>query len=248
MSLTLVPVETFNATIEALDIISLDLGILSMKNSSQNRLTPETRLIGLLLVMSKLLYSFDGVKRSHTSYLDPLARCPDLKALHRMTKLSISRLQGVDLVSKLQPQDVLGMTPLASDEYLDWFTRTWVHDLPKPSNPSTATPQGILEMFPVMPTSTQDKEQIQGLNLDRFKNIEWLYSQPYEPIQPGTLKPGQEYQLTSVNKPSTATLFDDLIELGSLLTSSSNQDLRKAITWTEQCMSQQHNVVQDVYD
>lgn len=218
---------------------SLDLGVLPRKKSVQNSLPPESRLTCLLLVVAKMFYNLDGTKRAPTSQLEPPARAPDFKAWHRLIKISISKLQGVDLASKVQPRDAFSMTDEGTDEYLDWFTSTWIHDLPAPSKRAITTPQGILDMFPVQRISAPeaDKEKLDEVSPDQFKTIEWLYGHPHERLQQSSVRPGQDYQMTSLNKPIHAMLFDDLIELAALHTSTSTQELRKSIVWVEQTLA-----------
>lgn len=203
-----------------------------------NSLPPELRALCLALVIGKIFYSLDGVARTSTS-ADPAARGADLKTWQRTIQVLTSELQGVDLHSKVEPADALTMTDQAIDQYLGWFGKTWINDMPILPKSSMHTPQVILDMFP-LPDKVVDQEELpENINItkDKLKTIQWLYSQPAKPPLKSRIPPGRDLVLTAAERPESRTPFDDLIDYVSVKYGVPEPDLRKNIIWLEKYLS-----------
>lgn len=238
--LTLKIVDTFNFVVKSIDEdLPINIYICSEGKAPMGSIPPETRVLCVLLVGAKLFYSLDEVPRQCETNTEPASRTPNLKAWRRVIQVLLSKLQGVDIAAKTEPADVLNMKDASIDTYLDWYTKTWMSGSSVPSaRATTSTPQGILDMFPVSkPNDESNSEMPEASTEDRLKTVQWLYSHPSEPQRRSNLRPGQEYTVTSLEKPSQGTAFDDLLELAATMSSTTNHELRKHVAWLERYMA-----------
>ncbi|CCG83962.1 protein of unknown function [Taphrina deformans PYCC 5710] len=233
----LLPLDIYNAVDRQLD--QLDLALRPSCKPAMGRLPPECRILCLVLVIAKLYYNLDGVQRTPKSFSEPPVRCPDIRAWQRIVKIQISALQGIDLASKTEPKDIFSMNDASLDDYMDWFSKTWV------SNQNIRglyTPEGILNMFEIGST-TIDNTPEHDVKSDRLATIKWLYSLPHEKVPRTGPLPGSQYVATSPDKPtSKATIFDDLIELASLQNSIENHKLRRHVNQLEHWFAAQSSI------
>lgn len=103
---------------------------------SQNKrvmanLFPEVRLVALLVVVTKLFYPFDGIKRYPVSLKDPPSQIIDWEEWVMSQRNFDDRgKQGGKLGRgnefNVKEGDVFQMTPEQLDEYMDWYEKYWV--------------------------------------------------------------------------------------------------------------------------
>lgn len=233
MCITDLAVDMYSIVDAQLELLGITMSIVFDQKAHMNGVPPEIRALCLLLVASKLVYNLDEVKRSRGLSSLPTYRRPNLAAWRHVIRLLITGLQGIDITSKVQPHDVLAMDGKATDEYLDWFTRTWVSNTSEPPIRTTSVPEVIMQMFPLGQSAPKEPDVDLNPESERLKTIGWLYSQPYEVGDTHGLLPGSQYASTTLEPPLSSTVFDDLLELASLQHSIPNKELRKHIIWLE---------------
>jgi RNA polymerase I-specific transcription initiation factor RRN7 len=108
---------------------------------------PELQLLSLLIIATKLSHPFDDVERVPQSEDDPttvkvdweiwreiMAEAPT-KGLKRGTEIKITDI------------DVMNMTGMQMDDYLNWYQRTWIDDRdPKSELPTFPSSSGLLNV------------------------------------------------------------------------------------------------------
>lgn len=92
---------------------------------------PEVRLVALLVVVTKLFYPFDDIKRYPASLEDPSAQLIDWNKWVILQRNFDNRgKQGGKLGRgnefKVKESDVFQMAPEQLDEYMDWYEKFWV--------------------------------------------------------------------------------------------------------------------------
>lgn len=92
---------------------------------------PEVRLVALLVVVTKLFYPFDDIKRYPVSLKDPQAQLIDWNEwVSLQRKFDDREKEGGKLGRgnefNVKETDVFQMTPEQLDEYMDWYEKSWV--------------------------------------------------------------------------------------------------------------------------
>ena len=239
-------VDVYNAVDERIDC--LDLHILTNQRKSMRYMPPEIRVLGLALVITKLFYNLDGVKRCPEVPSEPPNRAPDQIVWRKTIRTVISQLEGVDLLAKTVPSEALSMNISTIDQYLEWFAKTW---LPKESTllkPISTTPLGILNMFPLVPRGAQSSghENIKQPEMDMLTATRSLADHPAPRLPRAATRPGELYSITASTRPNTSDdLLDDLIELASLRCSLPDNDIRKCMQHIEHTLARQSREIDE---
>jgi RNA polymerase I-specific transcription initiation factor RRN7 len=158
---------------------------------------PESQLMSLVVVATKLLFPFDSatVKRYPKDANDPTALRMDwsswLEAKGRFDKDSSTAREtnGLKAGSEIlvTDRDILGMTDQQLDQYMSWYQRTWIKT--SATSPNTQVQEGgsgsmdreVLDMFPLpdVPEPREGREQNEKLYAeedtrltDRIKQVQ----------------------------------------------------------------------------
>ena len=92
---------------------------------------PEVQLVSLLVVVTKLFYPFDDIKRYPASLKEPsthLVRWNEWAVSQRMfeEREKDGGKLGRGNEIKVKENDVFQMTPQQLDEYMDWYEKSWI--------------------------------------------------------------------------------------------------------------------------
>jgi RNA polymerase I-specific transcription initiation factor RRN7 len=110
------------------------------------QLLPDLQLMVLIIISTKLLFPFDGLKRYPTTVKEPAAQVMDW-ALWELAQKNFDHDQpfggsiGKKTAIQITDQDVLNMTSAQLDAYMDWYESSWLDTSKEPSR--------IAEMFPI---------------------------------------------------------------------------------------------------
>lgn len=87
--------------------------------------------MSLLVAATKLFYPFDDKKRYPNSLNDPAAQIMDWEAWAALQHEYYSRGKRSARLEKgfeveVNEEDVLQMTPVQMDDYIDWYGKIWI--------------------------------------------------------------------------------------------------------------------------
>jgi RNA polymerase I-specific transcription initiation factor RRN7 len=89
---------------------------------------PESKIISLVVIATKLSQPFDGVVRVPESITDPSSLTVNwegwIKATAKAPAEGFQRGREIEITEK----DVFKMSDKKLDSYLDWYQRTWIDD------------------------------------------------------------------------------------------------------------------------
>ena len=89
---------------------------------------PETQIICLIIIATKLCQPFDDIARVPESITDPSGLKLDWEAwIHIMTEKPPTGLRRGQEIN-MTDSDVFKMKGKELDDYLDWYQRTWIDD------------------------------------------------------------------------------------------------------------------------
>jgi RNA polymerase I-specific transcription initiation factor RRN7 len=103
----------------------------SRRRSLRHLALPEAQLLALIVVVTKLLFPFDEVKRYPTSAADPAAHVLDWKMWASTQRHFDSKPAAGGRLPKgneilVEENDVFKMTTHQLDDYLDWYENSWL--------------------------------------------------------------------------------------------------------------------------
>ena len=142
-------VEIYDATRilqELLDISFQYPTTSSFDGRKTAQLLPDLQLMVLIIISTKLLFPFDGLKRYPTTAKEPAAQVMDW-ALWEQAQKNFDHDQpfggsiGKKTAIQITDKDVLNMTSAQLDAYMDWYESSWLDTSKEPSR--------IAEMFPI---------------------------------------------------------------------------------------------------
>ncbi|PKX89555.1 TFIIB-type zinc finger domain-containing protein [Aspergillus novofumigatus IBT 16806] len=106
---------------------------------------PEVQLITLIVIITKLFFPFDDIKRYPVSSREPSAQVLDWELWGQVQRHFDSRETGNEIL--VTEKDVFNMAPAQLDEYMDWYETSWL-DHSRVLNP-------LAEFFPIGPTASE---------------------------------------------------------------------------------------------
>lgn len=138
------PLEIFPCAFRLAKVLNLDFKYPELF-AGQFRATdyPELRLMGLIVVSTKLLQPCDNITRKPEIGTDPITmrlRWESWK--HVMTEKEVKGLKPGEEV-KIREEDVFEMNGEKLDDYLAWYQKTWMDDK------EDKLPKQILDLFPL---------------------------------------------------------------------------------------------------
>lgn len=101
------------------------------KNSRRVLELPECQLVALVVVVTKLFFPFDLVKRFPTSPSEPAVQVLDWKLWSKVQKTYEKKLHydgglGRGNEIRVKESDVYRLTAEQVDEYMDWYEKSWL--------------------------------------------------------------------------------------------------------------------------
>jgi hypothetical protein len=120
----IVKVEIFPTVRRLSSVLSLDFTFetANLKGSD----APETQLIGLIVVATKLCQPFENIERSPITNGDIDSTHMDWKEWSTIMKSRASTNLTREEAMRLQDVDVVGLTGENMDEYMEWYCQTWL--------------------------------------------------------------------------------------------------------------------------
>ncbi|CAP93511.1 Pc16g08410 [Penicillium rubens Wisconsin 54-1255] len=165
------PIEIYDAT----RILQELLGITfqypttsSFDGRKTAQLLPDLQLMVLIIISTKLLFPFDGLKRYPTTVKEPAAQVMDW-ALWELAQKNFDHDQpfggsiGKKTAIQITDQDVLNMTSAQLDAYMDWYESSWLDTSKEPipvSDAPDAPDAPGAPATPAPPDTTQQKLDI----------------------------------------------------------------------------------------
>lgn len=129
------PLEVYDFTIRLSKLLGYDFTLhQDRKKRLGIRHLPEAQLVGCLVVCVKLLYPFDGEQRHPRSAAEPTVAAINWSHWHNWVQNGREREKGagqrlnVEELTRLKECDVFDMTPDRLDQYLDFYTDTFLDD------------------------------------------------------------------------------------------------------------------------
>jgi RNA polymerase I-specific transcription initiation factor RRN7 len=145
------PLELVQLTQEIAGILGKEFQFLPQRHRNVTML-PELQLVSMLVIATKLFYSPDDIERYAMSPTDLGAIKLDWNAWRTAWQLGESvtrRAQNkASKAATVQESDVLNMSDEETDDYLDWFEKTWV-DEGLNKGGKRPLPQELFDMFPI---------------------------------------------------------------------------------------------------
>ncbi len=225
------PLDVFPSVQRMSHLIKYDFGF-PTSTQKYNHLAdhPESQLILLLVISIKLLYPFDEVERHPTKATEPSTLTVNWNVWNKVHAHPIIRSQSQSRRSiqnffEKTENDVFDMSHQETDEYLDWFQRTWLDAEPNERGTDIDFRKALCDMFPIKaietPTANEpESEQLAVLRekLQRVKVIQssLILHQPFEEredLEEERLRPGSRYRhyRSSQDIPQNARLFFETV-------------------------------------
>ncbi|KAH9204453.1 hypothetical protein DL95DRAFT_471482 [Leptodontidium sp. 2 PMI_412] len=222
------PVELYPAIRRLETLLEVDFSHHShRKRTAEPTPHPEIRLMGLIVIATKLAHPFDDVDRIPESYSDPSAvkmNWPQwAKSTSRNPPRGLARGEAIKVIDT----DVWNMNAQKLDDYLDWYQNTWIDDRdPKVS-------EQILQIFPLddLPPQPDAEDSCLEQDIASLKDVQGsLFLQEPQPIEDGdtseeVVRAGELYKRyrSEEELPKEAKAFFELaaskvgVSLGKLL-------------------------------
>ena len=129
------PLEVYDITIQLSKILGYDFVLHKHEKKRLGiRHLPEAQLVGCLVVCVQLLYPFDGEQRHPRLATEPTAAAINWPHWHEQLEIKKEKEGGADQclnieeLTKLKESDVFDMTSDRLDQYLDFYTSTFLDD------------------------------------------------------------------------------------------------------------------------
>lgn len=207
------PLDIYDATVRLADLLGYDFA--QHRNGKQRsgiRHLPEAQLAGCLIVCLKLLYPLDGKERFPRLSSDPSATGLDWDSWCKHISVDKTAESAgecgytTEQLIKTQEKDVFSMSPDQLDQYLDFYTDTFLDEAEiERSKESNDFRYALYEMFPIdinrktKPPSELSEVSPLSEQLVIVKQIQSsITSVPVVPddvAAPKVLRPGEAYQV-----------------------------------------------------
>lgn len=89
---------------------------------------PETKMISLIVIATKLAHPFDDIIRVPETMIDSSALRLDWEAWQQIMTEEPTKAFRKGEEAKVTEMDALTMSEKKLDDYLDWYQRTWIDD------------------------------------------------------------------------------------------------------------------------
>lgn len=220
------PLELYDATTRLGELLGLTFAFdYDGKKRLGIRHLPEAQLIGCLIVCTKLLYPFDEAERHPKSSAEPTATAVDWESWYGSLvtgKKAPAEDEGgftTEELLKVQEKDVFQMAPDQMDQYLDFFTDTFLDNAEmQRTKDNDDFRNALYTMFPIEGSKRHPPRQSSdGLALqEQFEQVKTVHSSMKsvavvndEAADADTLRPGQNYEVwkRGENLPERAKSF-----------------------------------------
>jgi RNA polymerase I-specific transcription initiation factor RRN7 len=121
-------VDVYAAAQRLAKILKLDLSWPNNRVRHRIESYPETQVISLIVIATKLAHPFDDIIRVPDSMKDSSALRVDWDAWQQNMREEAPRTFRKGEEVKVTETDALTMNGEKLDDYLDWYQRTWIDD------------------------------------------------------------------------------------------------------------------------
>lgn len=136
------PIEVYPAVKNLRELVGFKFtfpGVTSSKRQILHR-SPETQLVSLIVVVTKLLFSFDKIRRYPVSGNEPTTQAVDWTVWSQVQRQFANRDNAEGHITRGEEiltteKDVFQMDPSQLDDYMDWYENSWLD--PAPSKGTT---------------------------------------------------------------------------------------------------------------
>lgn len=122
---------------------------------------PEAQLIACIIIVLKLFYDLDGVKRQPTNATSPSTVVVDWN----LWAQTIGHVQPLDYQQNLQltDEEVIELSNEKIDDYFDFFQEHFTVDDPKDKDADAAYRRAVLDLFPLPQLSESNSRRLQAV-------------------------------------------------------------------------------------
>ncbi|KAL8873053.1 MAG: hypothetical protein Q9174_001423, partial [Haloplaca sp. 1 TL-2023] len=146
------PIEVYPVVCRIAKLLEIDFSFPEPRSRHKVSSMPEIALVSLLIISVKLYYPFDKIEIHPRSLSDACTLnldwdcwC-DAQKKHDAIETANGKLgRGNEI--KVTEEDVLNLSGEQTDDYLDWFEKTWVDEERARKHPR-GHPEQLLDMFP----------------------------------------------------------------------------------------------------
>lgn len=147
------PTAVYEATCKLAALLSVDFSFPTLAGKQRVTGLPEIALMSVLIIAVKLLYPFSKDLGSVRSMTDPGVLALDWEAWVTSRQTQVPGAEGETMGGRgseieVTEDDIMAMTGQQTDEYLDWYERTWV-DEDRAQSKLRGPPDELLQMFPI---------------------------------------------------------------------------------------------------
>ncbi|KAF2821144.1 hypothetical protein CC86DRAFT_470897 [Ophiobolus disseminans] len=221
------PLELYDATLRLADLLGYNFAFqYDGRKTLGLRHLPEAQLIGCFVLCTKLFYPFDKIRRSPKSSSEPAVTvvdwnkwCKHMHAAKKKQQNSTSEFTPEELI-KVQEDDILELKPVQLDEYMDFYTETFLDDaeIQRTKNNDDFR-NALYNMFPI--DSNEPRPQNQTVDQSPHeKNLETVRAVHNDvktrvvisdDVESNAFRPGQAYSVwkKSQDLPDRAAMFYD---------------------------------------
>lgn len=189
------PLEVYPCTFRLAKVLELDNFKWPDQFTGQVRAMdyPELRMMGLLVIATKLTQPFDDVVRKPETATDPSTMRVQWGTWKEvMSEKPVEGLKPGEEV-KVTEEDVFEMSGAKLDDYLAWYQRMWMDD-----GKEDKLPKQILDLFPVEPVP--EKKAVEGQSTSEKVKFVQNSLQVVDPIS----KEQAPYAAREVIRPGTS--------------------------------------------
>lgn len=201
------PLELYDATIRLARHLEYDFALpVDGQGMHSVRQIPECQITACLLVCVKLMYPFDGLKRSPKTTSEPAAASIDWDEWYKQISSLKQRNQGgleqytAEELMNLHERDVFKMSGNQLDQYLDWYQDSFIEDvLPVQDQFRTE----LYRLFPIdqNPNSSSNNASSGPGHKEKLEVVKAVHSSllpqlaiPEGNEEPDTVRPGEKYK------------------------------------------------------
>jgi RNA polymerase I-specific transcription initiation factor RRN7 len=206
------PLELYDASVRLARYIGYDFILHSERGGKLGiRHLPEAQLAACLVVCTKLIYPFDGMKRYPKTSTEPATTKIDWEdwykqhSLQQTSQDNTAQLYTPEQLIGLQEKDVFSMSADQLDQYLDWYKDSFI-DEARIEQTSDHFRKALYDLFPVDdgPQTVNWKDQLPQppTHRERLDTVKAVHSghKPQrvieeQPETTGVTRPGEKYRI-----------------------------------------------------
>ncbi|RJE17793.1 transcription initiation factor RRN7 [Aspergillus sclerotialis] len=194
------PVEIYPAVKNLKQLVDFDFNFPTKMRKRQLNRSPETQLVTLVVIATKLFFPFDDIRRHPESASEPATQVIDWTVWEQAQRHFENREAAAGHLEKgkeilTSENDVFGMTTTQMDEYMDWYENSWLI--------SSRVPNPVADLFPTGrtgieeqpgPSSAEEHEEESITNMLHDVTSQMIPRRPNPNSDSDIPRPGSEYK------------------------------------------------------